>query len=194
MALMWNRTVDWDAEDWRRGRVPQHRTRPLLSRRHDRAGGRPDRCGQGVCRAVRRRSRASNSRWPPTRSPASGAGPPKRSAASCARRGWPPDARSGRRPSHRTRRGRPAHPATSPVTPQRSARPRPGTGTVIATLAPPPRSRHTRHGDRPLQLAADEVADDREPEARRVLDVEAVGHPATVVADLNLQAPPWSPE
>ena len=52
MALMWNRTVDWDADDSRRaGSMSQHRTGPVLPGRHDRSSRRPDRRRQALCRS-----------------------------------------------------------------------------------------------------------------------------------------------
>src|ERR1700682_5492538 len=43
------------------------------------------------------------------------------------------------------------------------------------------------HGDGSPELAGDEVADDREPEAARVVDVEPLGKAAPVVSDLKRQ-------
>ena len=160
------------------GGLPQHRARPLLPRRHDRA--RPStrsRRPSGSAGPARPRSPASTSPSPPTRSPGSGAAPPRRSAASCARPGWPPAAGpadpvvptrrpAGDRPGpDRSPLARvPAHPPTPPSAAPRSAPPCP----------PRPRG----HGDRPPELTDHQVAHDRESEAGRPLDVEALGEPA----------------
>ncbi len=90
MALTWNRTFDWDMDDWRTvAACRQHRARDVLPHRLDGPRPRPDRRGQARLRLVRGDERpASTSRSPPTRSPVYGAAPPRRSAASCASSGW----------------------------------------------------------------------------------------------------------
>ena len=58
----------------------------------------------------------------------------------------------------------------------------------METRVPPPLPRrHRLHGDRPLQLTDHQVAHDRKPEARRPLDVEALGQAQPVVPDLDPQ-------
>ena len=50
---MWNRSVEWDAEDWRNWACRRHRARSLLSRRHHGAGDRADRSGQACLSGLR---------------------------------------------------------------------------------------------------------------------------------------------
>ena len=81
----------------RRRAVSRHRSRAVLPGRHDGHGARADRAGQAGVRRVRRAARsASTSPSTPTRTPASGAGCPRRSAASSAASGPPPAAAASR--------------------------------------------------------------------------------------------------
>ena len=76
------------------GSLPGHRPRPVLPSRHHGRGTRPDRPGQGrLPHLPCHRPRASSSPWPPTRTPASGVAPPRRSGASCGGPSWPPEGR-----------------------------------------------------------------------------------------------------
>ena len=110
LALTWVRTHDWDAEAWRDAfGLPRHRPRPLLPDRHHRPRARPDRGRPRDLRRVPGQRRVPRVR--PRHQPggrASGAAPPKRSAASCARPGWPSSAWSASRPGSRRRHVRSA--------------------------------------------------------------------------------------
>ena len=165
MALMWNRTVDWDADDWRRvGRLPQHRTGPLLPCRHDRTGRRPDRGGQARLPLLRRARALPRLR--------AGHQPGVRRLGRHVRGGAPqaPQGVAGRT-TLATRR------LLSPTSAQRHAtvrrhRGRPHRHRDRHAGAAAVGRRQLLHGDRPLQLADDQVAHDRKAEARRALDVE----------------------
>jgi len=73
MALMWNRTVDWDAEDWRRSAACRN-TEPDLFFPVGTTGPAVDQIdAASVCATpATPSSPASTLRWPPTRSPVSG--------------------------------------------------------------------------------------------------------------------------
>ena len=222
MALMWNRTVDWDADDWRR---PPHAAtpNPTCSSRSARPARRSTRSRRpsGCATPARPRSPAWTSRWPPTKSRASGAAPPRRSGASCARPGWPPAARLRSLPALRllqTHCGGERSASTAcrgdgslgppPPSGLIGAGGRSGTGLPAALTGgaarhgdhdprpPTRRLRHPLHGDAPVELAHHQVAHDGEAEAGRPLDVEPSGQADAVVLHPHRELGPlrpWSP-
>jgi len=149
MALMWNRSVDWDADDWRNLASCRH-TSPISSSRSAppvRPSSRSRR-PSGSVTTVGRTNPASSSPSPPTRNQESGVAPPRRSAASSAGLAGrhtarfpdgsisapPPPTRPERQA--RIRRGRSAtpHPPRSQPDPSDRRSPRPPRWSAPATV------------------------------------------------------------
>ena len=183
----------------RRLGVSRHRSRPVLPRRHDRPGHRADRERQGrVLRECEASSPASTSPSPPTRTRASGAAPPRRSAASCAASGSPP----GVAPADLNLRT-PAVPAASP----RGGRPasghervrqasgqacywRTGTDRLHHGAGALRRALAGEDLDRAGQLGGHQRAHDRQPETGAGLHVKPSGGPTPSSATMTSSASP----
>jgi WhiB family redox-sensing transcriptional regulator len=148
VALMWNRTVEWDDGDWRHLAACRS-TEPDLFFPIGTTGPAVDQieAAKRVCRGCDAQEPCLDFALATNQESVCGAGPRKRSAASCARRGWRRVAGPPEPDAHRSEAGPLQLRGREHDGHHRARLPR----DQVATVA---------HGDDPVQLTAHQIPHD----------------------------------